>query len=70
MKKILAILVAAVLVCSVIVPISAEEGVSLTGLYHEKFYSVFGNAGYKVDFDPENEVITTSNTHTRSMLNY
>ncbi len=70
MKKILAILVAAVLVCSVIVPISAEEGVSLTGLYHEKFYSVFGNAGYKVDFDPEKEVITTSNTHTRSMLNY
>ncbi len=66
MKKLIAIFTAALLICSVIVPVSAES-TALTGLYHSKFYSTYSDA---FTFDPEAETITTKDTVHRAMINY
>ncbi len=74
MKKIIAIVTAILLICSVIVPIAvstiAANGTPLTNLYNENYYTEYGNGSYDVTFDKENKNITTSNTHTKAMLNY
>ncbi len=74
MKKIIAIVTAVLLICSVIIPIAvstiATAGTPLTNLYNEDYYSEYGNGSYNVTFDNANKIITTSNTQTKAMLKY
>ncbi len=74
MKKIIAIVTAVLLVCSVVIPIAvstiANAGTSLTNLYNENYYNTYGSSGYNFTFDKTNKTISTTDTQQRALLNY
>ena len=74
MKKIIALIVSIVLVCSVVIPVMlsaiAGNGTALTNLYNNAYYKEYGNNNYDMSFDNDNKTIVNSNTQTKAMLKY
>ena len=75
MKKIIAIITALLMVCSVIVPmtfsVTADTGTKLTNLYNEEYHDWHTKtSGKKVIFDAENKKITMNGGQAKTLVNY
>lgn len=74
MKKITAIIVAVLLICSVIVPCItsvADSGTPLTNLYNASYYDLGCKAsGKEILFDADNSVITMTGGEAKALVNY